>query len=268
VERQLAAKGLQLGSPIFLRVFKQSKQIEVWLRQGDKFELFKTYPICTYSGGLGPKLREGDLQSPEGFYTVSWGQLNPSSRFHLSFDIGYPNDVDRANKRTGSLIMVHGRCISQGCLAMGNLQIEEIYLLAHQAFLNGQQAFNIHIFPFRMTKENLAEHKNSRWASFWENLKEGYDAFERGHRVPFIVADNGHYAVRPAAIRNSVVMINPQIEVKEKYCINAEDKLQWIWKNCLAGCFRRQSVPVAASSARLRRKERSISRSQARCSAA
>ena len=217
VERQLAAKGLQLGSPIFLRVFKQSKQIEVWMRQGDKFELFKTYPICTYSGGLGPKVREGDLQSPEGFYTVSWGQLNPSSRFHLSFDIGYPNAVDRANKRTGSAIMIHGRCISQGCMAMGNLQIEEIYLLANQAFLHGQQAFNIHIFPFRMTEENMAEHKESRWTSFWENLKEGYDAFERSHKVPFIVADNDHYAVRPAALRNSVVMINPQIEVKEKY---------------------------------------------------
>ncbi len=217
VERQLAARGLELGSPVFLRIFKLSKQLEVWMQHGDRFELFKTYPICTYSGSLGPKQREGDLQSPEGFYTVSWGQLNPASRFHLSFDIGYPNAVDRMNKRTGSAIMVHGRCISQGCLAMGNLQIEEIYLLAHQAFLHGQKAFSIHIFPFRMTKENLAEYKDSRWTAFWENLKEGYDAFEQEHRVPsIVVANNGSYAIQRDPLRNSVVMINQQIDIQNK----------------------------------------------------
>jgi murein L,D-transpeptidase YafK len=217
VERQLAEKGFELGSPIFLRIFKLSKQLEVWMQHGNKFELFKTYPICTYSGSLGPKLREGDQQSPEGFYTVSWGQLNPASRFHLSFDIGYPNAVDRINKRTGSAIMVHGRCISQGCLAMGNLQIEEIYLLAYQSFLHGQKAFDLHIFPFRMTKKNLAAYKDSRWATFWENLRVGYDAFEQDHRVPSIVAaNNGTYAVQKEPLRNSVVMINQRIDIKDK----------------------------------------------------
>lgn len=216
VERQLAAKGMQLGSPVFVRIFKLPKQLEVWLRQdNNKFELFKIYPICTYSGRLGPKLREGDQQSPEGFYRVSWQQLNPASKYHLSFDVGYPNMVDQSNQRTGSAIMVHGRCISQGCFAMGNLQIEEIYLLAYQAFLHGQKDFAVHIFPFRLTKENLAAHDHSRWTEFWQNLRQGYEFFEREHRVPFIVAENGQYAVEKEAVsNNSVVMINQNSAVQ------------------------------------------------------
>lgn len=217
VLRQLRAKGLQLGAPVFMRVFKLSKQLEVWVRNGEKFELFKTYPICTYSGSVGPKLREGDLQSPEGFYTVSGSQLNPSSLYHLSFDIGYPNAVDRENKRTGGDIMVHGKCISQGCFAMGNLQIEEIYLLAYQAFLQGQKQFSVHIFPFRMTKENLERNKNSQWATFWENLREGYEAFEQERQVPWIAAENGKYAVRKGQLQNSVVTINQQVEIEDKF---------------------------------------------------
>jgi murein L,D-transpeptidase YafK len=217
VERQLAAKGLRLGAPVFMRVFKLPKQLEVWVRNGEQFELFKTYPICTYSGTVGPKLLEGDQQSPEGFYTVSGGQLNPASRYHLSFDIGYPNAVDRENKRTGGDVMVHGKCLSQGCFAMGNLQIEEIYLLTYQAFLQGQQQVSIHIFPFRMTKENIDRNKNSPWAAFWENLKEGYDAFESTHNVPFIGADKGKYAVRKNALQNRLVMIKQQIDVEEKF---------------------------------------------------
>ena len=217
VLRQLKAKGMQLGGPVFMRVFKQPKQLEVWLRTGEKFELFKTYPICTYSGSIGPKLREGDQQSPEGFYTVSGGQLNPASRYHLSFDIGYPNAVDRENKRTGGAIMVHGKCISEGCFAMGNMQIEEIYLLAYQAFLQGQKEFGIHVFPFRMTQENLRENKNSRWADFWANLKEGYDAFERSRQVPLITAEGGRYAVRPGRLQDSVVMVNPRLEVQDSF---------------------------------------------------
>lgn len=217
VLRQLKAKGLRLGAPVFMRVFKQSKQLEVWLRNGEKFELFKTYPVCTYSGSIGPKLREGDRQSPEGFYTVSGGQLNPSSRYHLSFDIGYPNTVDRENNRTGGDIMVHGKCISEGCFAMGNMQIEEIYLLAHQAFLQGQKDFSIHVFPFRMTQENLSKNKNSSWAAFWANLKEGYDMFERTRLVPLIVAEDGKYAVRQASLQDNVVMVNPQLDVQDNF---------------------------------------------------
>lgn len=216
VERQLAAKGMRLGEPVFMRIFKRSKQLEVWVRKEGRFDLFKTYPICAYSGTVGPKLREGDLQSPEGFYTVSGGQLNPLSRYHLSFDIGYPNAVDRENNRTGGAIMVHGKCISEGCFAMGNLQVEEIYLLAHQAFLQGQKQFSVHIFPFRMTKENLERNRNSQWAGFWENLQEGYEFFEQERQVPVITAAGGRYTVRkPSPLQNSVVMINQQIDVQD-----------------------------------------------------
>jgi murein L,D-transpeptidase YafK len=220
VLRQLKAKGLRLGDPVFIRIFKLSKQMEVWVQKGNKFELFKIYPICTYSGSVGPKLREGDMQSPEGFYTVSGGQLNPASRYHLSFDIGYPNVVDRENQRTGGDIMVHGKCISQGCFAMGNLQVEEIYLLAYHAFLQGQKHFSVHIFPFRMTKENMEQNKKSQWISFWENLREGYDAFEQERQVPYIVAENDKYAVRKGSLQNSVVMINQQLDVEEKFPSN------------------------------------------------
>lgn len=217
VLRQLNAQGLRLGDPVFMRVFKQPKQIEVWLQTEGKYELFKTYPICTYSGLIGPKLREGDQQSPEGFYTVSGGQLNPASRYHLSFDIGYPNAVDRENKRTGGDIMVHGKCISEGCFAMGNMQIEEIYLLAYQAFLQGQKDFGIHIFPFRMTRENLEQNRHSGWIAFWENLKEGYDAFEQTRQVPLITADGDRYAVQQGSRQDSVVMVNPQLDVQDSF---------------------------------------------------
>ncbi|WP_417912822.1 L,D-transpeptidase family protein [Candidatus Electronema sp. TJ] len=217
VERQLSAKGMRLGEPVFMRIFKQSKQLEVWVRKNGKFELFKTYPICAYSGTVGPKMFEGDLQSPEGFYTVSGGQLNPLSNYHLSFDIGYPNAVDRENSRTGGAIMVHGKCISQGCFAMGNLQVEELYLLGHQAFLQGQKQFSVHVFPFRMTKDNMQRNKNSNWADFWENLREGYELFEQERQVPIVKAEGGKYVFRKVPQpQNSVVMINQRIDIQDK----------------------------------------------------
>ncbi|MCI5142494.1 MAG: 2-dehydro-3-deoxyphosphooctonate aldolase [Candidatus Electrothrix sp. ATG1] len=170
VKKELARKGMRLGQPVFMRIFKLSKQLELWLYSRGKFRLFKTYPICSYSGYVGPKLAEGDWQSPEGFYTVSGAQMNPKSRFHLSFNIGYPNRYDTEKSRTGSAIMVHGNCVSQGCFAMGDNQIEEIYLLAYQAFLQGQEKFSIHIFPFHMTRKNLVKFRHSPWYDFWSNL--------------------------------------------------------------------------------------------------
>ncbi|MCI5221288.1 MAG: 2-dehydro-3-deoxyphosphooctonate aldolase [Candidatus Electrothrix sp. AR4] len=193
VKRKLAGKDLQLGQPIFIRIFKLSKELEVWMLNKGKFRLFKRYSICSYSGYVGPKLYEGDWQSPEGFYTVSAEQMNPKSRFHLSFNIGYPNKFDTERNCTGSAIMVHGKCVSEGCFAMGNRQIEEIYLLAYQAFLQGQESFSIHIFPFRMTKANLSKHRSSPWYGFWSNLTAGYNAFERNHQVPVISSKQGRY---------------------------------------------------------------------------
>lgn len=193
VRKELAHKGLRLGQPVFMRIFKLQRELELWLYNRGEFSLFKTYPICNYSGYVGPKLAEGDWQSPEGFYTVSGSQMNPKSRFHLSFNIGYPNRYDSQRNRTGSAIMVHGKCASQGCFAMGDEQIEEIYLLAYQAFLNGQVEFSIHIFPFPMTRKNLVKYRYSPWYDFWSNLAAGYNAFEQTHQVPTISTARGRY---------------------------------------------------------------------------
>jgi len=192
---ELTEKGFQLGQPVFMRIFKMPGELEVWMKKEGRFELFKTYPICNYSGYPGPKLYEGDWQSPEGFYTVSARQMNPNSQYHLSFNVGYPNAFDKARKRTGSSIMVHGGCSSRGCFAMGDKRMEEIYLLAHSALVRGQQSFSLHIFPFRMTARNMFKFHSSPWIGFWKNLQEGYNAFEMSHQVPMITADKGKYVV-------------------------------------------------------------------------
>ncbi len=184
LNRELRDEDLALGAPVFLRIFKQERTLEVWLAKGDEFTLFKEYEICCYSGDLGPKLRTGDLQSPEGFYFVPPGRLNPASQFHLSFDLGYPNAYDRAHGRTGSYLMVHGDCVSIGCYAMTDASIEEIYALVDGAFRGGQPFVRVHIFPFHMDAANLEAQASSPWADFWKNLKEGYDWFERCGRPP------------------------------------------------------------------------------------
>lgn len=184
----------QPGAPLFMRIFKQENILEVWMQRGDRYALYKKYPICFYSGGLGPKLRSGDKQSPEGFYRVYPRSMNPNSQYHLSFNLGYPNEYDRAHGRTGSLLMVHGDCVSSGCYAMTDRQIEEIYRLAEAAFKNGQPHFQVHIFPFRLTADNLQAHQQSPWYTFWANLKEGYDLFEASRQPPAVSVSARRYA--------------------------------------------------------------------------
>jgi len=193
LERELGVEDLELGAPVFLRIFKSTRQLEVWLEKDARFELFRSYPICSYSGDLGPKLRTGDLQSPEGFYFVTPSRLNPASRFHLSFNLGYPNAYDRAHGRTGSFLMVHGSCVSIGCYAVTDEGIEEIYTLVDAALRGGQSFFRVHIFPFPMTDKNLAEQRDSRWSGFWTNLKDGYDWFEEYGRPPNVEVVDGRY---------------------------------------------------------------------------
>lgn len=192
----LLAKRLSFGSAVYLRVFKEEAELEVWLQGGAGYERLKTYPICALSGALGPKIKEGDGQSPEGFYGVTRGRLNPQSRYHLAFDIGYPNAYDQSLRRTGSLIMVHGKCVSIGCFAMTDEGIEEIYSLAGAAFAKGQASIPVHVFPFRMTDDNMERHAASAWAGFWSELKTGYDAFETARIPPDVAAQDGHYLVR------------------------------------------------------------------------
>ena len=200
IAEAMRRKALTLGSPIFIRIFKESSQLEMWVLRGNRFELFKTYSVCDFSGFLGPKEKEGDKQSPEGFYRVGPSQLNPRSNFHLAFNIGYPNEYDRLFNRTGGKLMVHGRCSSTGCFAMTDYRMEEIYTIAESALANGQESFAVHIFPFRMTRENMHRHRHSRWLPFWRNLKEGYDSFERTAAPPEVSVAFDRYIIRATTI--------------------------------------------------------------------
>jgi len=197
LERELAARGLRLGQPVFIRIFKESREFELWVQdQASAWKLFRTYPIATYSGSLGPKLAEGDGQAPEGFYDVVRERLNPASRYHLAFNIGYPNAYDRHHARTGSLIMVHGDRVSIGCFAMTDPVIEEIYLLVAGALENGQRSVPVHSFPFRMTAERMEQAAAEPWSAFWQNLRIGHDYFSRNGRPPAVSMREGRYEFR------------------------------------------------------------------------
>ena len=194
---RLAARKLKPGDPIFIRIFKEEALLELWMQPDGNgpFNLFSTYPICAMSGELGPKLRQGDRQAPEGFYAVGLKQFNPHSRFHLSFNIGYPNAYDRGHGRTGNFIMVHGNCVSEGCFAMTDPYIEEIYGLGEQALKNGQPFFRVHVFPFRLSEQNLENHAGAAWLDFWRMLKPGYDYFEKHKTPPDIIVTGGAYVL-------------------------------------------------------------------------
>lgn len=201
LEKMLKARGLRWGAPIFMRIFKAQRCLEVWMCDGQSFKLFKTFDVCTYGPkGLGPKTRQGDGRAPEGFYYVTPHQLNPFSRFHLAFNLGYPNAYDRRHGRTGSALMVHGACVSIGCFAMTDRQMEIIYALADAALRNGQAYFRVHIFPFKMTDRWMARMADPArypemaiWFGFWRELKKGYDYFETYRRPPDVRVQNGCY---------------------------------------------------------------------------
>jgi murein L,D-transpeptidase YafK len=199
LDSRLAAHGLTLGAPLLIRIFKLEFEMELWMKHGDGFRLFATYPICRWSGTLGPKLGEGDRQAPEGFYTVDAKALNPHSRWHRSFNLGFPNVLDQAHGRTGSYLMVHGGCASIGCYAMTDPVIDEIWRLVTAALKRGQRRFHVHIFPFRMTEENLAQRGNRPWSGFWRDLKPGYDLFETTRLPPGISVCQGRYVVSPGS---------------------------------------------------------------------
>lgn len=193
LEAKLKSKGLAFGDEIFVRVFKEEAELELWLRHDERFELLKKLAVCSASGELGPKQRVGDRQVPEGFYVVPAGAMNPASNYHLSFNVGYPNAFDKKLGRSGSLIMIHGDCVSVGCIAMTDDGIEEIYSLADAAHKHGQKAFDVHLFPFRMTAENMKKHGASRWKTFWQNLKEGHDHFDSKRVPPKVTVKDGRY---------------------------------------------------------------------------
>src|SRR6476659_2795347 len=179
---EMTARDMDLQSPILVRLFKQEAELEVWKQdRSGRFALLRTYPICRWSGDLGPKIEEGDRQAPEGFYTVTADLMNPNSHYH------------RAKGRSGASVMIHGDCASVGCYAMTDEQITEIYSLAREAFFGGQRSLQIQAYPFRMTPLNMARHRNSPHLAFWKVLKEGYDHFEVTQKEPKVAVCDQHY---------------------------------------------------------------------------
>jgi murein L,D-transpeptidase YafK len=191
---RLKDKNLSKGAPILMRIFKREFELELWMLKDSRFVHFATYPICRWSGRLGPKLKQGDHQAPEGYYTVDKGSLNPNSQWHRSFNLGYPNLYDRVNNRTGSLIMVHGGCSSIGCFAMTNAVIDELWELVTAALDGGQKRFQVQVFPFRMSDENMQSRASSPQIEFWRNLKSGYVLFENSGLPPRVSICNRQYA--------------------------------------------------------------------------
>src|SRR5712672_4116399 len=176
---EMTAKDMDLQSPILVRLYKQEAELEVWKQdRSGRFAPLKTYPICRWSGDLGPKVREGDRQAPEGFYAISPAQMNPQSAYYLSFNTGYPNAYDKALGHTGSQLMVHGDFSSRGCYAMTDEQIAEIYSLGRESSFGGQKSFQLQAYPFRMTPVNMAKHRSNPNMPFWKMIKEGNDHFE------------------------------------------------------------------------------------------
>ncbi|BDA86206.1 hypothetical protein Sa4125_37480 [Aureimonas sp. SA4125] len=179
---------------ILVRIFKEESELEVWkLGPDGRYALQKTHPLCRWSGKLGPKKRTGDRQAPEGFYRVAQGQMNPNSKFHRSFNLGYPNPLEKSLGYTGDSLMVHGACSSSGCFAMTDEGVGEVYAEAERAFALGQGDFQVQSFPFRMTTAQMARHRPDPNIAFWRNLKLGYDIFEVTRKEPDVAACGGRY---------------------------------------------------------------------------
>lgn len=195
LQKRLAKIHAKQGDPMFVRIFKEERMLEIWYSKNGRYQQFTNYPICYYSGPLGPKKRQGDKVSPEGFYQVTRRALNPYSQYYRSFDLGFPNQYDRFKGYTGDYLMVHGDCVSVGCYAMTDQQMDEIYKLVESSLKNGQAYVPVHVFPFRMTDARLNREKQSTNYQFWLELKDGYDYFERYKRVPNIGVISGKYTI-------------------------------------------------------------------------
>ncbi len=225
----IAQKNMDVRSPILLRIFKEESELEIWKEARDgKYALLRTYPICKWSGELGPKIKQGDRQAPEGFYAITPELMNPRSSYYLSFNLGFPNEFDRAHNRTGAHLMVHGDCSSAGCYAMTDEQIMEIYALSRESFDGGQLAFQVQAFPFRMTAKNMARHRKNPHMAFWRMLKEGSDHFELTKQEPKIdVCErryifNGHL-LDPSQPFNATGRC-PEYEIPEALAVAARAK--------------------------------------------
>lgn len=189
-----------LGSPVYIQIFKEERKLELYAKMGNEFRLVNSFPICNFSGGLGPKRREGDFKSPEGFYSVDTRHLKPDSKYYRAINIGFPNDYDKAQGYSGAYLMIHGECKSIGCYAMTNTYMDDIYRYVEAAFAHGQSRVDISIYPFRMTEQNLQRHRSSTYISFWRQLKPGYDYFVKNRQPPLVSVANGQYVLAQPVI--------------------------------------------------------------------
>lgn len=203
LEAQLSAKGFALGAPAFIRVFKESSTLELWLWRDDRFYPFQNYRICKWSGELGPKLAEGDRQSPEGVYFISGRDLIVNARWHRAMNLGYPNSRDKALGLTGSGILIHGKCSSIGCFSLTDPVVEDVYDVIAAALDAGQPRITVQVFPFEMTQENLAKHAGNEWYDFWTRLKRGHDLFVRDGLPPRTFVCLGEYAFQSRRARRA-----------------------------------------------------------------
>ncbi|MDX2157856.1 MAG: hypothetical protein SFW09_15260 [Hyphomicrobiaceae bacterium] len=196
LDERLKERGLAQGRAIYIRIFKAESELELWMQNSSgTFTHLATYPICHWHGTIGPKLKEGDKQSPEGFYSVGIPQTRLVGRWRKAFNLGFPNLHDQLLSRTGSYILVHGGCSSVGCFAMTDPVQDEIYGLARAALAAGQERFQVHVFPFRMTDANLVRFGGHPWAHTWADLKPAYDSFERTRVPPKVIVCGIRYQV-------------------------------------------------------------------------
>jgi len=226
MQAEIESKNMAKESPILVRIFKEESELEIWKQdKSGRFALLNTYPICRWSGELGPKIKQGDRQAPEGFYTITPGLMNPNSNYYLAINTGFPNAYDRANGRTGAFLMIHGDCSSAGCYAMTDEQIAEIYALARESFFGGQRSFQIQAYPFRMTPLNMAKHRDSPHMAFWKMLKEGYDHFEVTRAEPKVdVCEKRYVFDAESSGKFSAVDRCPAYKVPEDIATAVRDK--------------------------------------------
>jgi murein L,D-transpeptidase YafK len=208
--QQMESLNMERAAPVLIRIYKEEHTLEVWKQdRTGRFALLKSYPICKYSGKLGPKIAQGDYQAPEGFYDISPDQMNPQSSEYLSFNIGFPNAFDRSLGRTGSFLMVHGGCRSVGCYAMTDYGIEEIYGLVYEAFQGGQAKIQLQAFPFRMSMANLVRHEQDPNSSFWQVLKTGNNAFLESGQPPTVAVCDRRYVFNPLVMNSDLAPSGP-----------------------------------------------------------
>ncbi|WP_395666014.1 L,D-transpeptidase family protein [Methylocella sp.] len=209
-------KGTTKSAPVLIRTYKKEAELEVWKMKADgKYALLKSYPICRWSGQLGPKSREGDRQVPEGFYTVTPAQMKPNSAYYLAFNVGYPNAYDRALGHDGGSIMVHGVCSSRGCFSMTDEQMKEIYAVVRESFAAGQRDMQLQSYPFRMTAENMAKYRADPNIGFWRQLKEGSDNFEVSKKEVAVNACGGRYVFNATAANGRFDAFSPCPQIRQ-----------------------------------------------------